>query len=206
MNFKKVLVLSPHTDDGEYGAGGTIDRLVDEGAEVHYLAFSAPHETIKDECMNATKLLGVKTATIMNFPRRRLGEHRQDILQTLCDLDEKIKPDLVLTPSRMDIHQDHRVVTEEASRGIFLHSTILGYEIPHNVRLFNQTIGISNKSLKKKISVISQYKSQINRYYFDPEFINAWARFRGGQINSGYAECFEVIKAIELLPSDKRKA
>lgn len=203
MKYKRVLVLSPHADDGEYGAGGTIARLVDEGAEVHYVAFSAPHDTIKDECMNATKFLGIKSTSIMNFPIRRFNEHRQDILQTLCDLDEKLKPDLVLTPSRMDIHQDHKVVTEEASRGIFIHSTILGYEIPHNVRLFNQTIGISSDSLKKKIFAISQYKSQINRYYLDPKFINAWSRFRGGQINSGYAECFEVIKSIELLPSDK---
>ena len=197
MNFKKVLVLSPHTDDGEYGAGGTIARLIEEGAEVHYVAFSAPTEELKEECARATKLLGIKSMITMNFPRRRLHEHRQDILQTLYDLDQKLKPDLVLVPSRMDIHQDHNVVTEEASRGIFLHSTILGYELPHNIRNFNYTVGLSKEHFKRKTFAIAQYKSQIDRYYFDPEFINAWARFRGGQINSGYAECFEVIKIID---------
>ena len=203
MNFKRVLVLSPHTDDGEYGAGGTIARLVKEGAEVHYIAFSAPTEELKEECTKATKLLGVKTMTAMNFPRRRLHEHRQDILQTLYELDKKLKPDLVLVPSRMDIHQDHNVVTEEASRGIFLHSTILGYELPHNIRVFNQVVGISSDNLKKKTFALSQYKSQIERYYFDSDFIHSWARFRGGQINAGYAECFEVIKAVEMLSSRK---
>lgn len=197
MNFKKVLVLSPHTDDGEYGAGGTIARLIEEGAEVHYVAFSAPTEELKEECARATNLLGVKSMTAMNFPRRRLHEHRQDILQTLYDLDKKLKPDLILVPSRMDIHQDHNVVTEEASRGIFLHSTILGYELPHNIRNFNYTVGLSKEHFKRKAFAISQYKSQIDRYYFDPEFINAWARFRGGQVNSGYAECFEVIKIMD---------
>ena len=38
--WKRVLVLAPHTDDGEFGCGGTMARLVDAGIEVHYVAFS----------------------------------------------------------------------------------------------------------------------------------------------------------------------
>lgn len=37
--FKNVLVLAPHTDDGELGAGGTINRLIEEGSKVTYAAF-----------------------------------------------------------------------------------------------------------------------------------------------------------------------
>ena len=32
--MKKVLVLAPHTDDGELGCGGTVARLLEEGCEV----------------------------------------------------------------------------------------------------------------------------------------------------------------------------
>ena len=38
--WKRVLVLAPHTDDGEFGCGGTMARLVEAGIEVHYHAFS----------------------------------------------------------------------------------------------------------------------------------------------------------------------
>ncbi len=38
--WKRVLVLAPHTDDGEFGCGGTMARLVEAGAEVRYVAFS----------------------------------------------------------------------------------------------------------------------------------------------------------------------
>ena len=31
---RRVLVLAPHTDDGEFGAGGTIARWLSEGDEV----------------------------------------------------------------------------------------------------------------------------------------------------------------------------
>lgn len=198
MNFRKVLVISPHTDDGECGAGGTISRLVDEGSEVHYLALSAPTEELVEECLRATNLLGVKDTKVMKFSRRNLQEHRQEILQVFHDIDKEIKPDLVLVPSTRDIHQDHQVATREASRGIFRHSTILGYELPQNIRTFNYIVSLSDENLKRKIFTMSQYKSQLNRFYFHPDFVRSWARFRGGQIDKEYAEAFEVIKSVKL--------
>ena len=39
INFneiKNVLILAPHTDDGEFGCGGSIVKLIDSGAEVYY--------------------------------------------------------------------------------------------------------------------------------------------------------------------------
>ena len=38
--WQKALVLAPHTDDGEFGCGGTMARLVDAGCDVRYVAFS----------------------------------------------------------------------------------------------------------------------------------------------------------------------
>ena len=43
---RSVLVLAPHTDDGEFGCGGTIARLVDAGAEVRYVAFSSASRSL----------------------------------------------------------------------------------------------------------------------------------------------------------------
>ena len=46
---KRVLVLAPHTDDGEFGCGGTISRFVEEGQEVYYAAFSTAEESVPPE-------------------------------------------------------------------------------------------------------------------------------------------------------------
>lgn len=43
-----VLVLSPHTDDGELGAGGTIARFLDEGRNVNYIAFSGCETSVPE--------------------------------------------------------------------------------------------------------------------------------------------------------------
>ena len=38
--LSRVLVLAPHTDDGEFGCGGAMARLVESGADVRQIAFS----------------------------------------------------------------------------------------------------------------------------------------------------------------------
>ena len=43
-NYGTVLVLAPHTDDGEFGCGGTIRYLLERGSRVIYVAFSAAED------------------------------------------------------------------------------------------------------------------------------------------------------------------
>ena len=46
QNLKKVLVLAPHTDDGELGCGGFITKLIENNVEVFYVAFSTAEESV----------------------------------------------------------------------------------------------------------------------------------------------------------------
>ena len=50
LNFKKALVLAPHTDDGEFGCGGTIAKMIESGVEVHLAAFSACEKSVLKKC------------------------------------------------------------------------------------------------------------------------------------------------------------
>ena len=141
-SWERVLVLAPHTDDGEFGAGGTMARLVEEGAEVRYVAFSIatrslpegfPPDTLAREVEDATAELGIsrENLTVHDFDVRTFPEHRQDILELLVALWEEWRPDAVFQPSLHDIHQDHQVIAAEGLRA-FKRTTILGYEIPWN--------------------------------------------------------------------------
>ena len=38
---KRILILAPHTDDGELGCGATISKLIETSNDVYYVAFSA---------------------------------------------------------------------------------------------------------------------------------------------------------------------
>lgn len=204
--FKKVIVLAPHTDDGEFGCGACLARLRKVGAEVHYIAFSTadesvtegfPSDVLNHEVKKATDVLGIdpQRLHILNFPVRRFNEHRQDILEYMVKMSRSLKPDLVFMPSLNDIHQDHAVISQEAVRA-FKNTTILGYEILwNNLKRSNQCyVSISPDDLKEKIAAISCYESQKHRHYMNEDCITSLARVRGAQIADKYAELYEVVR------------
>lgn len=206
--LKKILVIAPHTDDGELGMAGTIAKLIDHGVEVYYCGFSIaeaavpkgfPKEILADEVKEATKSIGIleKNLTIHRFPVRCFSEHRQAILQTMIDLKIIRDYDAVFIPSINDIHQDHQVIAQEAIRA-FKNTSILSYELPWNNLTFNNTcfVQLEKQYIEKKIRAINMYQSQAHQSYMAPDFIEGLARVRGTQINILYAEVFEVVRWI----------
>lgn len=205
-DFKTILALSPHTDDVELGAGGTLARWIEEGKEVFYAAFSIaeksvpeglPQNVLEEECKQATKSLGLKenNLSIYKFPVRDFPKFRQEILEVLVSLREKLEPDLVLLPSLKDIHQDHHTIAEEGIRA-FKRASLLAYELPWNLFNFGTSclITLHPRHLDKKVKAIECYQSQKHRNYTSKEFIYGWARSSGVQINAEYAEAFEVVR------------
>lgn len=210
MDFKnkKLVVLAPHTDDGELGCGGTISKVLDEGAIVYYVALSTAEKSVPEgfpknrleiEVKEATKALGIReeNLTIYHHEVRKLNYVRQEILESLVKLRNEIQPDIVFLPSSKDIHQDHLTVMQEGIRA-FKYSTILGYELIWNNLSFDTDcfIKLSEKQLERKMSALRCYKTQEGKAYMNPDFIKSLARVRGTQIGTQYAEAFEVIRWI----------
>jgi N-acetylglucosamine malate deacetylase 1 len=204
--FKNVFVLAPHTDDGEFGAGGTIARLIEAGANVFYLAFSTAEASVPDgfakdilktEVMDATTILGIPkdNVRIFNYEVRKLNFVRQEILENLILMRKEITPDLVLIPSLHDIHQDHATVAQEGLRA-FKNTTILGYELIWNNLTFDTTsfVALEEHHVNTKIRALEAYRSQFGKNYLSKEFILSLAKVRGVQSNFNYAESFEVVR------------
>jgi LmbE family N-acetylglucosaminyl deacetylase len=204
--FKKALVLAPHTDDGEFGCGGTISKLVENGCEVHYAAFSScrqsvppqfPPDILITEVKAATKVLGVKPEhlTIFDYDVRMFNYRRQDILDDMLRLKKQIQPDLVFMPSVNDVHQDHQTITNEGLRA-YKGTTILCYELMWNNNNFNTAcyVALDEKHVDAKIEAINRYESQGHRPYSDVDFLKGQARVRGVQSGNKYAEAFEIIR------------
>ena len=203
----KILIISPHTDDGELGCGGSIAKLSKDN-EVYYVALinayqsvpiGLPGNTLEFEAKQATSILGIKQDNFMvlDFDVRRTHEQRQRLLDELLNIRDAMKPDLIFTPSVNDIHQDHQTVSQEAIRA-FKHSSILGYELPWNNYTFNPQcyIKLEQTHIDLKLLALECYESQKDKPYMKPEYIESLASTRGLQINCKYAEAFEVIRWI----------
>jgi N-acetylglucosamine malate deacetylase 1 len=206
---ERILVLAPHTDDAEFGCGGTIARFVSQGKDVFQVAFSAAEASLPDECprdllrqeiRDAVRALGMHESrlTVLNYPVREFPLHRQEILEDMIRLERDIRPDRLLLPSTNDTHQDHQTIAYEGFRA-FKHTTMLGYEVPWNNLTFTTSgfIFLQEEHIAKKLAAIACYRSQSDRPYASPEFIRSWAITRGMQIRSRYAEAFEVVRWIE---------
>jgi LmbE family N-acetylglucosaminyl deacetylase len=203
-----ALILAPHTDDGELGCGGTMARLLEEGYEVYYVAFSTcresvpegmPSDILSKELCKATETLGIKRnhVIILDFPVREFVSFRQKILDEMIRIGRQIEPTIVFAPSLHDIHQDHHVIAEEAMRA-FKKITLFAYEVPWNNFTFNNQIYVKleKRHLEKKIEAIACYESQNMRDYASPEFTYGQAKVHGVQIGQQYAEIFEAVRYI----------
>jgi LmbE family N-acetylglucosaminyl deacetylase len=130
LNGARVLVIAPHADDETQGAGGTIAKAIDAGANVAVMVVSAagiaqyrptpgvvPLSTRLDELQRAMSILGVGQYEVLYIqeelhcgldaiPRRDLvAKIERDGTFAL----DKFQPDIVLCPAS-SYHQDHQAV------------------------------------------------------------------------------------------------
>lgn len=206
--FERILIMAPHTDDGEFGCGGSIARFIEEEKTIFYAAFSSaevsvppefPSDSLVKEVKRAINVIGIKEENliILDFEVRKFPEQRQEILDMMLKLKEDIKPDTIFLPSPNDTHQDHRTVYEEGFRA-FKDTTMFGYELPWNNLSFNTEafVLLREEHIDKKIVAISEYTSQKDRLYSKPDFIKGLAKTRGVQIGTNFAEAFEVVRFV----------
>jgi len=204
--FSRILVIAPHTDDGELGCGGAIARFIEERKDVYYAAFSVAEDSVPEgfpkneleiEVRRAMEILGVSEdhLLIYRYKVRTFSYHRQEILEDLVRLKNELEPTLIFIPSLNDLHQDHKTIAEEGCRA-FKMATLLGYEEPWNNISFNTSsfVPLEKRHVGKKIDALKEYKTQMYRNYLNEDFIKGLAKTRGVQINKEYAEAFEVIR------------
>jgi len=207
-SFENVLVLAPHTDDGEFGCGGTMARLIEGGVKVTYAAFSTaaksvpegfPRDVLKDEVRAATGVLGIRPEDlkVYDFEVRTFPTVRQDILEEMIVLQRELAPDCVLLPALIDLHQDHKTIAEEGLRA-FKRTTVMAYEIPWNNLNFSQQayVRLEDRHIEKKVEALSCYASQGHRNYLNEDYIRNVGLTRGINIGCDFAEVFEVYRWI----------
>tara|TARA_B110000503_G_scaffold115055_1_gene173134 strand:- start:772 stop:1428 length:657 start_codon:yes stop_codon:yes gene_type:complete len=197
------LVIAPHTDDAELGAGATIHRLIAEGHRVVVANLSDTQNingeiaglTLRKEAKSASSLLGIRDEDLIfgDFPTRYFSLERQSILDFLIDIRKTIHPDVVIGPSIADTHQDHAVVAKEMQRA-FRHSTNLGFDTYWNMT--NQSVSmvleVSRANLYSKVSALAEFSSQSERIYMKEGSVISQAVMRGLPRGYEFAEAFSV--------------
>ena len=219
--WKRVLVLAPHTDDGEFGCGGTTARLVEAGVEVHYHAFSIATRSLPDgfapdtlarEVREATAELGIPESqlTVHDFDVRTFPERRQDILELLVAMWDELAARRRLPavpPRRPPGSPDDRPGGPAGVQA----DDVLGYEIPWNNFDFSYGayVALEQRHVERKIAALARYASQQHRRYANPEYVWNLARVHGINVNRDSPKCSRCTgswpSARDLVHADIRR-
>jgi LmbE family N-acetylglucosaminyl deacetylase len=202
----RVLALGAHCDDIEIGCGGTLLRLSAErpGLEVRWVVMTSTAARAEEGRASAHAFLaGVQghEVTILQHRDGFLPDAWAAVKGDFEALKREVKPDVVFTHYRNDLHQDHRVVSE-LTWNTFRNHLVLEYEIPK----FDGDVGVPNffaplsaAVLEKKIALLlKHFPTQVGKPWFTPDLFRALPRIRGMECVApeGLAEAFHCRKAV----------
>lgn len=201
-----VLCLGAHSDDIEIGAGATLLTWIAAGVplNVHWSVLSAAGSRREEALASAQSfLLGARHQEIevQEFQDGYFGYRGADIKDWFEALKCRTRPDLILTHSRHDAHQDHREICQ-LTWNSFRDHLILEYEIPKwdgDLSPVNTFVPITKVALEHKIELLLRhFGTQRSKSWFDAETFRGLARLRGVECRApqGYAEGFTARKCL----------
>lgn len=202
----KVLCLGAHSDDIEIGCGGTALELVasHRRASFDWVVLSAGGRRKREAEAGAEAFLsgaGGKNVILGDFRDGFFPYEGGAIKGFFEELKLKVRPDVIFTHARADLHQDHRLVSE-LTWNTFRDHLILEYEIPKydgDLGAPNAYVPLSPESRDAKVRLILKcFGSQAGNRWFSKETFLAIMRLRGIESNavSGSAEAFYARKLV----------
>ena len=130
-----IMIVTPHPDDAEYGAAGTVARWTREGGQVVYVVCTSGEKGTNDvlmkpeklaeirekEQLDAAKILGVQEVIFLRLPDLGIEDTPQ-FREQIVRLIRLHKPEIIVTadPYRRYLwHRDHRIVGQVTLDAVF---------------------------------------------------------------------------------------
>ena len=222
-----ILAIAAHPDDEVLGSGGTMARFTLEGNDVYTLILGEGITSrdkkrmrvkrggeiveLRKQAENANKILGVKKVYTFGFPDNRFDTvPLLDIIKTIEEIKEALKPDIVFTHHYGDLNIDHQITFKAvmaACRPTKDESVkeIYSFEIPSSTE-WNAPFSLTyfmpdyfvdvSKSIKAKINALKEYKTEL-RDFPHPRSLKAVelnAKHWGVKMGLEAAEAFKTIR------------
>lgn len=199
---RRVLAIGAHPDDLELACGGTLARLADSGHEIRALVMShggqgGRADLRPQEAQRGAGFLGATGIEVHDFPDTRLGDHDLEMVSVIEAAIRRFNPDVVLTHSGNDQHQDHQAVHLATLRAGRQHSTILCYESPSATPAFAPSVFVNIEDyVEVKVAAVSAHRDQAGKPYMTPERVRGLAIYRGSQAKIISAEAYEPVRLV----------
>jgi LmbE family N-acetylglucosaminyl deacetylase len=202
----RLLVIGAHSDDIEIGCGGTILKLVEEGAisAICWVVLSGIGERGAEAEASAHALLNEaveKRVIVREFKDSFFPYDGGEIKAFFESLKHEFSPDIIFTHQRQDLHQDHRLSCE-LTWNTFRDHLILEYEVPKydgDMGSPNVFVPLEDAFCRRKVDhLLGHFASQRDKRWFREDLFSGLLRLRGMECQSptSYAEAFYCRKAV----------
>lgn len=193
------LIIAPHADDETLGCGGLISRYKSHLV----LCADEPLKPVKE----VLDFYGFTSFHHLKLKDGRFDEHNfGDIVKSIFDIVDKIRPDRVFIPYIHDIHSDHRIISEasysacKVFRAPYVKSIYM-YEVLSQSNLSSipfkpDTYLDISRDIPRKLYALSFYNDCNFPMVRGKKEVEALALFRGSQCYQEYSEAFMTIRNI----------
>lgn len=202
LGYDKILCLSPHPDDGEYGMLGSILKFQGTNFDIlttsvggNFDGSSGPLR--KKECQNVVDSIPNVNSYFLN-EIDYIKNVTEDNFISLIESNYNMKNyDAIMMPPEEDTHQDHKkisIISKSLTRK--LKCTMIDYKTPHTLDHWipNMFVDISEQ-FKEKVKRIKRFESQLHQSYFYDESLNHFhSDYQCSMRGLGQVEPFRIIR------------
>lgn len=205
---KVVLAIGAHPDDLELACSGSLTKLVDNGSAVHLLVLSdgrrgGDHKVRLTEAQRGARFMQAASLSQHHFTDTRMADEAYEMVQVIEERIAALAPDLIITHSANDQHQDHQAAHIATLRAARQHSSILCYESPSATRHFSPSFFVDiGDYVDTKVYAVSTHRNQMGKPYMKGTKLRGMSLFRGSQAKVEHAEGFEVVRMLDSWSRD----
>lgn len=198
-----ILSLSPHPDDQEFGAAGTLIKYAGAGHNVYLMVMTeggmgGVTETRKKEQEASARVIGAKKVFWGGFEDTKLPTN-SDSIKVIEQVLAEVEPNIIFAPFHEDTHQDHRslaTITMSAARN---HHNLMFFETPTTSPRFRPNVftDVTDVLDRKMKSLEAHHSQMLKTNIADTNILDmaaASATFRGVQARVTAAEGFMSIR------------
>jgi len=226
LAMRRVVAFSPHPDDNEIGAAGTLARLIEMGARVTWVVASdgamgsfdsaeaaALVDTRRREQEEAMRLVGGSELEWLGFRDMTLAREEEALASRVHEVIRRLKPDLVMAPDPWcpyEAHPDHRTLGHVVATAAIMASFPLVHpeagapvDTP-SVAFYatawpNALVDVTG-TFDRKVEAIRAHKSQFPDMQADliTFYLRTKAAELGAEAGVGLAEAFKVLSPFHL--------
>lgn len=189
-----ITVVAPHPDDAELGAS----VFLRPGTQIVLVTGDAEREL---EQRKAASIAGVDEVGALRFWEGGISA----TLGLVAELEGYVATSgVVLSPPALDIHQDHRAVSDAVRSAVRRSpTTLLEYETPSTAASWepNVFVPITEAELERQWMMLEAFVTQRDRPYVSKRWLEGRAMSHGMRVGSLYAQAFRIVTGTLPIPN-----